>query len=151
MAAMAEVRDFVNGMLRAAAREGGVVLDGRDIGTVVFPDAEVKVFLVADAAERARRRLLERGRPPDAGTVRAEEAAPDAAGRLRRRRDVAPLVRAHRRRAPRYDPLSFEEQVRRVVDLVRQRFPLLDRPPAAGKLKGSRDLRMRVQRFLFPR
>jgi hypothetical protein len=56
---MAPVRDFVNGLLRPAARGGGVVMDGRDIGTVVFPDAEVKVFMVADPEERARRRLLE--------------------------------------------------------------------------------------------
>src|SRR6185503_819505 len=61
VAAMGAVRDFVNGMLRRAAMGGGVVMDGRDIGTVVFPDAEVKVYMVADPEERARRRLVERG------------------------------------------------------------------------------------------
>src|SRR3954470_20387048 len=49
VAAMGPVRDFVNGLLRRAASDGGVVMDGRDIGTVVFPDAEVKVFMVADS------------------------------------------------------------------------------------------------------
>jgi len=61
VAAMGPVREFVNAVIRAAVPDGGVVLDGRDIGTAVFPDAEVKVFLVADPAERARRRLAEQG------------------------------------------------------------------------------------------
>lgn len=46
-------------MQRQLARENSVVMDGRDIGTVVLPDAEVKVFLTASAEERARRRMLE--------------------------------------------------------------------------------------------
>jgi cytidylate kinase len=122
VAAMAEVRDFVNGILRALAAEGGVVLDGRDIGTAVFPDAEVKVFLVADAAERARRRLIERGRTPDAGGLRAEADALARRDEYDSRRDVAPLAQAPD--AVRLDTtrLSVEEQVRAVLDLVRRRF-----------------------------
>lgn len=62
------VRRAMVEMQRAMGREGGVVLDGRDIGTVVFPDAEVKIYLDADVGERARRRaaeLAERGTPED--------------------------------------------------------------------------------------
>src|SRR5512136_1863740 len=53
------VRDVLVGLQRELGKNGGVVLEGRDIGTVVFPDAEVKVFLRADPEVRARRRTLE--------------------------------------------------------------------------------------------
>ena len=61
-----EVRDMLLDMQRDVARKHNVIMDGRDIGTVVLPDAEVKVFLTASAEERARRRMLElqqRGTP----------------------------------------------------------------------------------------
>ena len=62
----AEIRAYLLEMQRRLAREHSVIMDGRDIGTVVLPDAEVKVFLTASAEERARRRMLElqqRGTP----------------------------------------------------------------------------------------
>jgi cytidylate kinase len=55
----AEVREALLGLQRVLGKDGGVVLEGRDIGTVVFPDAEIKVFLTAAIEIRARRRLLE--------------------------------------------------------------------------------------------
>lgn len=60
VARMQSVRAWVNDQVRAAARASSVVVDGRDIGTVVFPHAAVKIFLVADPWERARRRLIQR-------------------------------------------------------------------------------------------
>ncbi len=60
------VREYVDGRLHSFASEGRVVMDGRDIGTVVLPDADVKIFLCADVETRARRRCLEleqRGTP----------------------------------------------------------------------------------------
>ena len=67
VAQMGGVRTWVNAQVRAAAAAHDVVVDGRDIGTVVFPDAALKVFLVADPWERARRRLVQRleRRPTD--------------------------------------------------------------------------------------
>ena len=60
------VRNWVNDQVRRVATRHDVVVDGRDIGTVVFPDADLKVFLVADPWERAKRRLVQRlGRHPD--------------------------------------------------------------------------------------
>ena len=53
------VRELMVREQRRLAAEGGVVLEGRDIGSVVLPGADVKIFLVADPAERARRRLKE--------------------------------------------------------------------------------------------
>jgi cytidylate kinase len=81
------VRELALTQLRDAAGKWGLVCDGRDIGTEVFPDAEVKVFLVASAEERARRRLSDLREP---GTkVRVEEEA------LRlRARDLADSTRA---------------------------------------------------------
>jgi cytidylate kinase len=65
VARMPRVRDWVNAQVRATAESRDVVVDGRDIGTVVFPNADLKVFLVADPWERARRRLIQRlGRHP---------------------------------------------------------------------------------------
>ncbi|HTE44558.1 MAG TPA: (d)CMP kinase [Gemmatimonadaceae bacterium] len=60
VAQMPRVRDWVNAQVRATAESRDVVVDGRDIGTVVFPDANLKVFLIADPWERARRRLIQR-------------------------------------------------------------------------------------------
>ena len=60
VAQMPRVREWVNAQVRKANEKFDVVVDGRDIGTVVFPDAALKVFLVADPGERARRRLIER-------------------------------------------------------------------------------------------
>lgn len=53
------VRDRLKQMQRVMGSGRGVVMDGRDIGTVIFPDAELKIFLIADASERARRRYAE--------------------------------------------------------------------------------------------
>jgi cytidylate kinase len=73
IARMPLVRAWVNEQVRRAAKSHDVVVDGRDIGTVVFPEATLKIFLVADPWERARRRLIQRsGRPPNYAEI-AEE------------------------------------------------------------------------------
>jgi len=59
ISAMRNVREKMVSEQRRIGKEGGVVMDGRDIGTVVFPDAELKIFLIASIEERAHRRLLE--------------------------------------------------------------------------------------------
>ena len=59
VARMQSVREWVNQQVRDASRSHSVVVDGRDIGTAVFPDADLKVFLIADPWERARRRLVQ--------------------------------------------------------------------------------------------
>ena len=67
VATMPEVRAWANDRVRRAAETRNVVVDGRDMGTAVFPDAPLKVFLIADPFERARRRLIQRldRRPTD--------------------------------------------------------------------------------------
>jgi len=116
-ARMPGVRAWVNAMIRSAAASYPVVVDGRDMGSAVFPEAAVKVFLVADPRERARRRLLERlGRAPEAGEVDAEVAE------LARRdaADAAQTIEAPG--AVRIDTtrLTPEAQVDRIVALARE-------------------------------
>ena len=73
VARMQRVREWVNEQVRETAARHSVVVDGRDIGTVVLPDAQVKIFLVADPWERARRRLIQTlGRAPTDAEI-AEE------------------------------------------------------------------------------
>lgn len=125
VAAMPDVRTWVNTQQRRAveAVEGGVVVDGRDIGTIVFPEAPLKIFLTATPDERARRRLFQRGEAVDADLVRRESqalAARDAADTNRR---VAPLKPAPDAVLLDTTALTLEQQVARVVELARQRFP----------------------------
>jgi cytidylate kinase len=73
VASMPPVRDWVNARVREAAAGRDAVIDGRDIGTVVFPDADLKIFLVADPWERASRRLVQRlSRRPSDEEIAAE-------------------------------------------------------------------------------
>lgn len=119
------VRERLLALQRSAAQGPGLVAEGRDMGTVVFPEAQAKVFLVAAARERARRRLLQNGqRAPSAERIEAEAA------RLRRRdtqdssRPTAPLAAAPD--AVRLDTTrtSPEQQVDQIVQLVADRgFP----------------------------
>lgn len=65
VAKMSRVREWVNTQVRNVGRDYDIVVDGRDMGTVVFPDAKLKIFLIADPEQRAFRRVLERaGREP---------------------------------------------------------------------------------------
>jgi cytidylate kinase len=73
VARVPEVRSWVNGRVCEAARDHDVVVDGRDMGTAVFPDATLKIFLIADPWERARRRLAQRlERSPTEEEIAAE-------------------------------------------------------------------------------
>jgi len=73
VAVMPRARAWVNEQVRAASTTRNVVVDGRDMGTAVFPDAELKIFLIADPWERARRRLIQRlGRQPNDTEIAGE-------------------------------------------------------------------------------
>jgi CMP/dCMP kinase len=88
------VRDSLLELQRRMGQDGGVILEGRDIGTVVFPDAEVKFFLSASVEERGRRRYLELTAKGEAVTL--EETIAEAVKRDRQdeNREHAPLCRA---------------------------------------------------------
>ena len=122
LARIPAVRAALLGLQRSAGRAGGLVADGRDMGTVVFPDAEVKVFLQAELAERARRRLLEGSDVEPVPEAVAREAEAIAA---RDRRDSERAISPLRRPDDAVDldttRLGFDEQVAAVVALVRAR------------------------------
>jgi len=120
VATMGPVRDFVNRLLRTAAAEGGVVMDGRDIGTVVFPDAEVKIFMVAHPEERARRRLAEKGETVNRRSLEVEAGVLQERDARDSRRDVAPLQMAEGATVIDTSAMDFEHQVALVVDLARK-------------------------------
>jgi 3-phosphoshikimate 1-carboxyvinyltransferase len=122
MAAVPAVREWLMGALRAAGEHGGLVADGRDIGTVVFPDAEVKVFLVCAPEERARRRLLEQGAPAvTEEELRAEAERLSGRDALDSTRAVAPLAQAPDAVLLDTTRLDFPEQVEAIVRLARER------------------------------
>lgn len=116
VAKMPRVRAWVNDVVRQTARDGDVVVDGRDIGTVVFPDADLKVFLVADPWERARRRLTQRLERAPTDDEIAEETE-----RLVQRdsRDATQTVQASDAVLIDTTYLTQEEQVERIVTLAR--------------------------------
>jgi CMP/dCMP kinase len=123
ISAVPVVREWVNTHLRAMVRAGmDVVVDGRDIGTVVFPDADLKIFLTASAEARAGRRLAQRGSPTDPGTVAEEATLLAARDRADSSRTVAPLRRPEDAIDIDTTHLGFREQVDRIVGLARSRL-----------------------------
>ena len=118
------VRAFLLEMQRELARKHNVVMDGRDIGTVVLPDAAVKVFLTASAQERARRRYLELSEKPDCPSM--EEILEDIIKRdeADRNRVVSPLRQAED--AVLVDTTKMDQQqvIRHLLELCRERLGL---------------------------
>jgi cytidylate kinase len=113
VSAIPEVRAALLAMQRRAGEEGGVVLEGRDIGTVVLPDAEAKFFLTASPEVRARRRydeLVARGK-----TVTFEETLAETISRDRAdtERPVAPLRRAE-------DAILVDSNARPVSEIIEE-------------------------------
>jgi cytidylate kinase len=121
VAANAGVRSVLTERQRSLAREGGVVVEGRDIGTVVLPDADLKVYLVASLDERARRRWQElraRGEDVSLEAVRELVREDDEAAQTRA---VAPLRRAEDAVVVDSTSRSPEEVAEEIARLVRSR------------------------------
>ena len=115
VAQMPRIREWVNELVRSSAERHSVVVDGRDIGTVVFPNADLKIFLVADPWERARRRLLQRsGNTPSDEEIAAETERLV----LRDARDATQTVQARDAVLIDTTHLTQETQVERIVALA---------------------------------
>jgi CMP/dCMP kinase len=111
VSAVPEVRHRLVAEQRAMAAEGGVVMEGRDIGTVVFPDAPVKVFLDASAAERARRRTHElRAEATTADIERMEKEIAE--------RDARDRTRAHSPLRPAADAVVVDTTDKTIDEVV---------------------------------
>ena len=122
VSAIKEVRDFLFSLQRELAQKHNVMMDGRDIGTVVLPQATVKIFLTASAEDRARRRyleLLERGQQADPDAVLRDIVARD---RQDESRPVAPLRRAEGAALLDTTQLDLEQSLERLLTLIKEKL-----------------------------
>jgi len=118
------VRAFLLEMQRQLARTYNVIMDGRDIGTVVLPDAEVKIFLTATLEERARRRTLEleqRGTPQSFEAVKADIEQRDWNDT---HRATAPLKQAEDAVLLDTTELTFEESEAAIIKIIQEKAAL---------------------------
>ena len=122
VSAIPEVRSFLFGLQKDMAKHNNVVMDGRDIGTVVLPDAQVKIFLTASPEVRAKRRCLELEQKGE--RVSYEDVLAD----IRQRdyndthREIAPLKQAEDAVLVDTSELTLEESVQTLTGLIRSRL-----------------------------
>ena len=122
IAAIGEVRTYLVDMQREISRMSSVVMDGRDIGTTVLPDAEVKIFMQASPKVRAERRLIEetaRGNNIDLETLTAEIIRRDEIDSTRK---ISPLVKAEDAVLLDTSHLSIEEAEAKIIQLVEDKL-----------------------------
>jgi cytidylate kinase len=124
IATVAQVRAFVDRKLREFGKNGRIVMDGRDIGTTVFPQAELKLFMTADPAVRAQRRADE------LKAKGMESNLQDVLKNLQERdyidshRDVSPLTQADDAIVLDNSNMTMEEQLTWLKDIIKERFGL---------------------------
>lgn len=124
VSAIPAVRDYLLEMQRDMARRSSVIMDGRDIGTVVLPDAQVKIFLTADVEVRARRRTTElelRGTPKPFEQVLEEMKQRDWADS---HRDAAPLQEAEDAIMIDTTDMDFQQSKEAILQVIRRRTQL---------------------------
>jgi len=130
-----EVRKVLVERQREYGREGGLVMEGRDIGTVVFPEADVKIFLDASPDERARRRASDEAHSAGRGAAAVDQVAQDLAARDQsdRTRAVSPLTRAP-------DAIYIDTTALPIADVVAHALDVVTRALAAlpAEPSGSR-------------
>lgn len=122
IAAIGEVRTYLVDMQREISRTSSVVMDGRDIGTTVLPDAEVKIFMQASPEVRAQRRLLEenaRGNNIDLAALTAEIIRRDEIDSTRK---ISPLVQAKDATLLDTSHLSIDEAEQKIIQLVEDKL-----------------------------
>ena len=117
-----QVRDYVNRLLRLCGKNGRIVMDGRDIGTTVFPNAELKIFMTADPMVRASRRAAEmqaKGEKADIDEVLANLKERDY---IDSHREVSPLTQAPDAVVLDNSSMTMNDQMEWVLDLIEKRF-----------------------------
>ena len=123
VAAWQDVRSALLGRQRAFARHPGLVAGGRDMGSIVFRDAGLKIFLTASPEERAQRRYKQLKGKGLSGSLAALSAEIAERDRRDTTRAVAPLVAVPEAIIVDSTALTIEEVVERVIELARERFP----------------------------
>ncbi len=125
VAGLPAVRDWLLGVQRSVGANGNLVADGRDMGTVVFPDADLKIFLIASLDERARRRLLQDyGHEPAMDEVQEEARRIEERDQADRSRSHSPLKRPEGAVEVDTTGLPFEDQVSLILRRVKDLTPL---------------------------
>ena len=122
VAAIKEVRVAMVAQQQQMGKDKGVVMDGRDIGSVVFPEAELKLFMTASTEVRAKRRqaeLREKGEEVALDEIMKNLEERD---RIDSTRDESPLIKVEDAIEVDTSNLLFEEQVQKVLDLALQRI-----------------------------
>lgn len=120
--AIPAVRAYLFELQKKIARENNVIMDGRDIGTVVLPDADVKIFLTASAEERANRRFKELSEKPDCPAY--EEILRDIIQRDYQdmNRETAPLKQAEDAVLVDTTELTLEQSAQRIAEIIREKI-----------------------------
>lgn len=124
VAAIPEVRAFLLDFQRKQAREHNVLMDGRDIGTVVLPDADVKIFLTAAPESRAKRRVLDleqRGQTADFATILQDIIQRDEQDR---NRTIAPLRQAEDAVLLDTTHLNLAESLQAMLSIIKEKIDL---------------------------
>jgi cytidylate kinase len=124
IATVAEVRDFVDMKLREFGKNGRIVMDGRDIGTTVFPEAELKIFMTADPMVRAQRRADEmeaKGMETDIQEVLKNLQERDY---IDSHREVSPLTQAEDAIVLDNSYMTMDDQVTWLKGIIKERFAL---------------------------
>jgi CMP/dCMP kinase len=120
VAAIKEVRDFAVAQQKKMGRHRGIVMDGRDIGTVVFPDAELKIFMTADNAVRVERRFKELFEKNPAITLEEVKTNLEMRDYIDSHREVSPLRKADDARILDNTNLTEKEQFQKALKWAHQ-------------------------------
>lgn len=120
IAAMPRVRDWALGLLRGMTRFGDLVMEGRDIGTVVFPGTPYKFYLDAAPSERALRRYRETAGRDESADLSGVELSITERDALDSGRDIAPLRKASGAHVIDTTEMTIEQVASRIVDIVRR-------------------------------
>ena len=122
IATVAEVRDFVDRKLREFGKNKRIVMDGRDIGTTVFPQAELKIFMTADPVVRAQRRAAEMEAKGD--KVQLEDVLKNLQERdyIDSHREVSPLTQAPDAVVLDNSHMTMQQQLEWVKNIIAERF-----------------------------
>ena len=119
IAAMGNVRSWLTDRQRRLSKLGLIIMEGRDIGTVIFPDAKYKFFITASPEVRARRRLAQSGETPEGSTVAS--VAKEIAGRdeMDSKRKIAPLKKADDAILIDSSEMTVDEVVNRIASFIK--------------------------------
>ena len=120
VSAISQVREKMVAIQRAIAEGSGCVLEGRDIGTVVFPNADYKFFLIADLEIRAKRRLVELEKIGEISSLSELKSDIQNRDRLDSSREISPLVQAGDAITINTGNLTIDEQIEKIIEIIKK-------------------------------